>query len=85
MDVKKARGKSVDYVTFDGTNGVHISDWISETSQVGKAIWQGERIYVPTLAGTKIGNVGDIIVKDPVGDFNLYTREDFDARFEAVK
>lgn len=85
MGVKKARGKSVEYAEFDGTNGAYISDWISESSSVGKAIFQGERIYVPTLTGTKIGNVGDVIVRDSVGDFNLYTAEDFAARFEAMK
>lgn len=81
MDVREVTGRPAQAVTFTPEDADELVEWISDTSTVGKAIHQGQRLYVPTLTGTKIAASDDIVVRDAVGDFQVYTPEDFALRY----
>lgn len=85
MDIKTARSLPAEVVAFDPEHPNELVDWISDNSTVGKAIAQGERLYVPTLTGTRLIEPGGLVVRDAVGDFAAYTPEEFAARYEAAK
>lgn len=84
MQTRTVTSKPAEAVTFTTDNADDLVSWISETSALGKAIAQGERLYVPTLAGTKIAALNDIVVRDVIGDFQTYTPEEFSLRYDDV-
>jgi hypothetical protein len=82
VDVKKYRSKPVDAVKFDGSNGPLIAEWVKSNGQ--SALYNGDRIYITTPDGSKIGMRGDYIVRGVLGDFYPYPEDIFKAKYEEI-
>lgn len=87
MKTYKRNPYQVQAVRFDGSDSQRgfLSEWIPGVISSKTAA------YVPTLGGTKIASVGDVIAQTPplyegeAPSFAVYSQREFDLKFSEVE